>query len=62
MRCWKLEIRHRDDWKRTTINGGWLVFRTDLELEDGDLCVFEWKNETIRNFNVVIVKRNNVPA
>lgn len=58
MRCWKLEIRHRDDRKRTTINGGWLRFRDDSQLEEGDLCVFEWMNHSIHNFNVRIVKGN----
>ncbi|XP_074359135.1 uncharacterized protein LOC141698346 isoform X2 [Apium graveolens] len=28
-RCWPLQTRHRRDRKRTTINGGWLVFRRD---------------------------------
>lgn len=58
MRCWKLQICHRSDRKRTTINDGWLIFRTDLQIEEGDICVFEWMNESIRNFKVRIVKHN----
>lgn len=59
-RCWKLQTRKRRDSKRTTIHNGWLQFRDDLQLAVGDLCMFEWKNDTVRNFNVRIVKK--VPA
>lgn len=55
-RCWKLQIRHRRDWKRTTINDGWITFRNDLQLVEGDTCVFQWMNYGIRTFNVRIVK------
>ncbi|KAK1394047.1 Glycosyltransferase [Heracleum sosnowskyi] len=59
-RCWKLQIRKRPNRKRTTIHNGWLQFRDDLQLAVDDLCMFEWKNDTVRNFNVRIVKK--VPA
>lgn len=49
-------MRHRRDWKRTTINDGWCLFRDDLKLNENDICVFEWRDDTIRNFEVRVVK------
>lgn len=57
IRCWLLEIRRRRDKRRCTINGGWLMFREDLHLDVGDTCTFQWRDDSIRNFNVVVQKR-----
>lgn len=54
--CWTLQIRKRRDWKRTTIHDGWGSFRDDLQLAEDDVCLFRWKNDTVRNFDVEIVK------
>ncbi|KAK1404590.1 hypothetical protein POM88_004195 [Heracleum sosnowskyi] len=55
-RCWSLQIRIRRDWKRTTIHKGWIQFRDDMELSVGDVCVFRWKNDTVHNFDIDIVR------
>ncbi|KAK1388492.1 hypothetical protein POM88_016670 [Heracleum sosnowskyi] len=38
---WRLEVRKRSDWKGTYIHDGWLKFRNSLELDVGDLCIFQ---------------------
>ncbi|KAK1364515.1 hypothetical protein POM88_040076 [Heracleum sosnowskyi] len=38
---WRLQVRKRSDWKRTTINDGWVEFREDLGLNVGDICSFQ---------------------
>ncbi|XP_074368824.1 uncharacterized protein LOC141708896 isoform X2 [Apium graveolens] len=55
-RVWLLKIRRRSDRKRTTINDGWRMFREDLKLDLGDTCIFNWRDGSIRNFNVLVVK------
>ncbi|KAK1387362.1 hypothetical protein POM88_015540 [Heracleum sosnowskyi] len=55
-RCWSLQIRKRRDWKRTTIHKGWITFRDDMQISVGDVCVFRWKNDTVHNFNLDIVR------
>lgn len=58
-RCWMLQIRHHRDWNRTTINDDWCTFRDGLQLAVGDTCVFEWRDGTIRNFNVQVLKKDH---
>ncbi|KAK1387750.1 hypothetical protein POM88_015928 [Heracleum sosnowskyi] len=55
-RCWLLQIHKRLDWKRNTIHNGWIQFRDDMELYVGDVCVFRWKNDTVHNFDIEIVR------
>lgn len=55
-RCWSLQIRKRRGTKRTTINNGWKFFCQDMGLEEGDVCVFHWKNDSFRNFDIEIQK------
>lgn len=57
--CWKLEILKRNDRRRTTINDGWSIFRLDLELLPGDTCIFQWRNGSIRNFDVRVLKADD---
>lgn len=42
----------------TSIIKGWIMLRDDCNLEVGDLCVFEWKDDTLRNFNIRILKND----
>lgn len=55
-RSWRLEIRKRSDWKRTTIHDGWIDFRKDLELQEGDICLFECPIDSLRHFNVRVIR------
>ncbi|KAL8155301.1 hypothetical protein AgCh_000613 [Apium graveolens] len=59
-RCWLLQIRRHHDRKRCTINDSWLVFRRDLQLDVGDNIIFKWRDGSIRNFNVVVLKKADV--
>ncbi|KAL1824410.1 hypothetical protein ACET3Z_011188 [Daucus carota] len=60
-RSWELSVRMSNKRTTTTITAGWQELRSDLGLEKGDLCVFEWKNETVRNFNMCVF-RNIAPV
>ncbi|KAK1375385.1 hypothetical protein POM88_031578 [Heracleum sosnowskyi] len=55
-RCWTLQVRKRANWKRTTIHDGWIEFRNDLDLAVGDVCAFHWRNDTVHNFDVCVLK------
>ena len=55
-RRWELSVRKSNKRTTTTITAGWRELRSNLALEIGDLCVFEWKNETIRNFNMSVFR------
>ncbi|KAK1375150.1 hypothetical protein POM88_031343 [Heracleum sosnowskyi] len=54
---WRLEVRKRSDWKRTSIHDGWLEFRNCLELDVGDLCIFECSRESYNHFSVRVIKK-----
>lgn len=54
--CGRLEIRKRSDWKCTTIHDGCVYFRKDLELQVGDICLFECSIDSFRHFNVREIK------
>lgn len=58
-RSWRLEIKHRADWKRATINKGWLQLRDDLELMVGDRCIFECCKLSYKDFSLVVEKGEN---
>ena len=60
-RSWELSVRKSNKRSTTTITAGWQALRSDLGLVKGDLCVFEWKNETVRNFNMCVF-RNIAPV
>ncbi|KAK1371083.1 hypothetical protein POM88_037175 [Heracleum sosnowskyi] len=61
-RCWRLEIKKRRDWARTEIHGGWIQFRDDMQLGIGDVCVFQFKNDTLHNFNVRVIKKIRIAS
>ncbi|XP_063936916.1 uncharacterized protein LOC135147654 [Daucus carota subsp. sativus] len=54
--AWKRKIRHRTDWKCTTIHDGWVAFRKDMALEVGDTCIFECPVDSFCHFSVRVVK------
>ncbi|KAK1385860.1 hypothetical protein POM88_023595 [Heracleum sosnowskyi] len=58
--CWTLQTRKRRDWNRAAIHDGWINFREDLGLCIGDRCVFEWKNDQVKEFCIRIVKNGEV--
>ncbi|KAK1373985.1 hypothetical protein POM88_030178 [Heracleum sosnowskyi] len=53
---WRLEVRKRSDWKGTYIDDGWLEFRNNLELDVGDLCIFQCCRESYNHFTVRVIK------
>ncbi|KAK1395837.1 TF-B3 domain-containing protein [Heracleum sosnowskyi] len=53
---WRLQVRKRSDWKRTTINDGWVEFREDLGLNVGDICSFQCCTDSYSNFTVSVIK------
>lgn len=55
-RSWRLEIKHRADWKRATIHKGWLQLRDDLELSVGDRCIFKCSKDSYKDFKLAVEK------
>ncbi|WOH08669.1 hypothetical protein DCAR_0728113 [Daucus carota subsp. sativus] len=53
---WKFEIKKYRASNRTTIYGGWIQFRDDMQLNVGDLCYFRWINESYHHFRVEIIR------
>ena len=52
----KFEIKKYRASNRTTIYGGWIQFRDDMQLNVGDLCYFRWINESYHHFRVEIIR------
>ncbi|KAK1397958.1 TF-B3 domain-containing protein [Heracleum sosnowskyi] len=55
--AWRLQVRKRSDWKRTTIHDGWLEFRESLGLEVGATLVFHCAKESCYHFSVTVIKQ-----
>ncbi|KAK1364110.1 TF-B3 domain-containing protein [Heracleum sosnowskyi] len=55
---WKLQVKRRNLWKRTTIHDGWIDFRNDLDLKAGDVCVFESPAFSINHFTVSVISNS----
>lgn len=56
-KMWELEIRKRRNSNRTTIHGGWVEMREDLQLQEGDICKFEACDAECINFKVVVERK-----
>ena len=56
-RCWKLQVRARRHGNRMCIHDGWIKFRSDMRLAVGDAVKFIWQSESIRNFDVLVLKK-----
>ncbi|KAK1351601.1 hypothetical protein POM88_054173 [Heracleum sosnowskyi] len=55
--AWRLQVRKRSDWKRTTIHDGWLEFRESLGLQVGATLVFHCAKESCYHFSVTVIKQ-----
>lgn len=56
-RAWKLQVRSRGGKsRRTTIHDGWIRFRDDLELVEGDVVVLECASNSLYHFAVRVIK------
>ncbi|XP_063944293.1 uncharacterized protein LOC108207768 [Daucus carota subsp. sativus] len=55
---WILAVYKHKHRLTTSIINGWIKLRDDCNLAVGDICVFEWKDETLRNFNIRILKND----
>ncbi|KAK1401394.1 TF-B3 domain-containing protein [Heracleum sosnowskyi] len=55
---WRLQVKKRNDWKRTTINDGWVEFREDLGLNVGDICSFQCCTYSYSNFTISVIKNH----
>ena len=54
---WKLQVSsRRDNSRRNTINDGWIKFRDDLGLAEGDVVVLECACYSSRHFAVQVIK------
>ncbi|KAL1809086.1 hypothetical protein ACET3Z_026076 [Daucus carota] len=56
-RCWKLQVRARRHGNRMCIHDGWIKFRSDMRLAVRDAVKFIWQSESIRNFDVLVLKK-----
>ncbi|XP_063936677.1 uncharacterized protein LOC108227884 [Daucus carota subsp. sativus] len=56
-RAWKLQVRSRGGKsRRTTIHDGWIRFRDDLKLVEGDVVVLECASNSLYHFAVQVIK------
>lgn len=53
---WSLNVRKKKKHKTTMITNGWIQLRQDLELHVGDIVVFDWKDDTVRSFDVRVLR------
>ena len=59
---WEFDIKKKSrNGIRTTIHGGWIQFRNNLQLNLGDGCFFRWIDESFHHFRVEIVKAAVLP-